>query len=77
MEALSHVCCNPSCLISNKNIRTQNDELRNENNKLKLDNDDLKTIIEDIKLNVIDELKHEIVSLRTSFEQKSNETETV
>lgn len=69
LESVNHVF-SLSCLISNKGVRTLNTELIKENNRLQVDNSNLTDIIDNIKTNVVDGLRHEIVQLRNSFDEK-------
>jgi len=63
IEGISHIFCQTSCLVSNKNIRCENDEMRQE--------------IEHLKKVVLANIADDIKKLRKSFEcNKNNDDNT-
>jgi hypothetical protein len=68
IEGVSHVFCQTSCLVSNKNIRFENEELKQEVVDLK---DSKKSLVEEInylKKVVLTDLAADIQQLRKSFD---------
>ena len=68
IEGVSHVFCHTSCLVSNKNIRTENEEMRLEIANLKTDKQELVDEVNNLKKVILTDLAKEIKQLRTSFD---------